>query len=168
MVKIALVVFSLVSVLLIQFTGCQDTKATPPALKEKKWFINTLKAAVEDLAKQGAIAPKGLNSGAEQADFEEAYEVAKNETAHQIATAKDRGSTSTDAQLSMDDEKSVFYSSLAYVLEKWASKGIIDRTFMQNNHLTGPGKALEAKFDSQLTKVFEDARRNQGNAATVN
>ncbi|KAK8522700.1 hypothetical protein V6N13_115657 [Hibiscus sabdariffa] len=130
-------------------------------IKRKKWFSKTLKAAVEDLAKQGAIAPKAENSGAEQVDFEEAYEVAKNATAHKIATAKDRGSTSTDAQLSMDDEKSVFYSSLAFLLEKWASNGIIDRSFLQKN---GPVKALEAKFDSQLTKVFEDARRNQGNA----
>ncbi|KAK8522704.1 hypothetical protein V6N13_115664 [Hibiscus sabdariffa] len=161
MVKIALVVFSLVSVLSIQFTECQDSNSTPPALKEKKWFIKTLKAAVEDLAKQGAIAPKAQNSGAEQVDFEEAYELAKKVTARSIEIADYTGSTSTDAQLSMDDEKSVFYASLEFLLEKWAKKGIIDRSFVQK---IGPERALEKKLDSQLTKVFEDARRNQGNA----
>ncbi|KAK8993208.1 hypothetical protein V6N11_033311 [Hibiscus sabdariffa] len=150
MAKFPLVVFSLALILSIQFViGIEDDDRIQDELSDKEEevvFYQVFENIIEILINDKLVNRSVMETKVTMVEFYEAYEKAK-EKRHPSAV-----------EVSMEDEKQIFYVTLEYAIEMMASSGLIDHDVVYNELFPGKTKTLAPKFDKMVGQAIEKAR----------
>ncbi|KAK8613245.1 hypothetical protein V6N13_101012 [Hibiscus sabdariffa] len=150
MTKFPLVVFSLALILSIQFVvGIEDDDKIQDELSDKEEdvvFYQVFENIIEILINAKLVNRSVMETKVTMVEFYEAYEKAK-EKCHP-----------SSVEVSMEDEKQIFYVTLEYAIEMMASSGLIDHDVVYNELFPGKAKTLAPKFDKMVGQAIEKAR----------